>query len=86
MMRPVILVFTALALAACSSDPAPEETVDDDARTAEGEVLGGTISDAMLPLDTLGANDPRPEPAATEAGEGESEATEPEPDQEAEAE
>ena len=35
----------------------PDTTQDDDA-TARGEVLGGTISDDMLPLDTLQSQSP----------------------------
>ena len=48
-----------------------------DGRTAEGEVLGGTISDEMLPFDTVKSQSPplRTEPAgdaeATDTGEGE---------------
>lgn len=39
-----------LALAACGSDgPSP----DSDSRQAEGEVLEGSISDDMIPLDQL---------------------------------
>jgi hypothetical protein len=55
-------------LAACGGDaPQPES---DDARTASGEVLEGTISDAMLPVETLKSQPPlaTPSPDATSAG------------------
>lgn len=79
-MRFVPLLVAPLLLAACSG-----EADDDDDRTASGEVLEGTISDAMLPLDTVRSQPPlarvtdtpgeegvEPDPEATdEAGEGE---------------
>lgn len=40
----------ATLLSACGSEP--ERTADDD-RDAAGEVMKGTISDAMIPLDQL---------------------------------
>ena len=49
-------LFLALAplalLAACN------EEVSDDSRAASGEVLEGTISDAMLPLDRVQSEPP----------------------------
>lgn len=45
----------ALLLAACGEDT-PQRA--DDAREAEGEVLGGSISDDMLPLDQLQSQSP----------------------------
>ena len=45
-----------LALAACG-EQAPER--GDDAREAEGEVLGGSISDDMLPLDQVQSQSPQ---------------------------
>lgn len=44
-------------LVACQ-DEVPAETTDDAERTAAGEVLGGTISDDMLPLDRLRSRSP----------------------------
>lgn len=41
-----------LALGACGGAPAGEEAASDGAN-ARGEVLGGTISDDMIPLDQL---------------------------------
>ena len=35
-----------------------DEPVADDNRGAEGEVLGGSISDAMIPLDTVQSQSP----------------------------
>ena len=45
----------ALALAGCG-DKADQPA--NDTRSAEGEVLGGTISDAMLPLETVKSQSP----------------------------
>lgn len=62
------LALSALALAACdSSDPA--QTAPSGAR-AEGEVLGGTIDDGMIPLDQLRSQSPplRPAPEAGASG------------------
>lgn len=58
MIRPLFVIsIAALALTACGGDPAPAAQ-DDDNRRAEGEVQGGTISDAMIPLDTLTSQSP----------------------------
>ena len=66
MRTPVILAVCALALSGCQ-DNAAEPSGDGDAQTAEGEVLGGSISDAMLPLDTITSQPPalRETPAAS---------------------
>ena len=52
MIRTVLAPVALLALAACGSDtadtPPQQEQVG-----ARGEVLGGTITDAMIPLDTI---------------------------------
>lgn len=73
-MRSLTLVFlpAAFALAACS-DVIPSR--DNDARQAEGEVLGGTISDEMLPLDQIQSQSPtlRETPAAPGAEDEEGE-------------
>jgi len=63
-----LLALSVLALAACdSSDPA--QTAPSGAR-AEGEVLGGTIDDGMIPLDQLRSQSPplRPAPEAGASG------------------
>ena len=49
----------AALLAACGAEPAA-----DDSREAQGEVLEGTVSDAMLPLDTVRSQPPLAEPEA----------------------
>lgn len=57
-----------LVLAACdqAEEPAPKAG---EAATAEGEVLGGTISDDMLPLDSLTSTSPPMASDPEEAGE-----------------
>jgi hypothetical protein len=45
-------------LAACNEEPT------DDGRAASGEVLEGTISDAMLPLDRVQSEPPLEDPEA----------------------
>ena len=55
--RIVLAGLLGLALAACTDEPAPAETSTADA-DAQGEVQGGTISDAMLPLDEVRSKSP----------------------------
>ena len=64
-------------LAACQDDAAPAEGEGD----VSGEVLEGTISDAMLPLDTVQSQPPllNPEGETGEGGES-APATGPSPD------
>lgn len=57
MKRIGLPVIAALALASCGGDPAEVDEPNEDA-TARGEVLGGTISDDMLPLDTVTSQSP----------------------------
>lgn len=57
MIRLSILAVMCMVLSACGDDPAPGEQ-NDAARDARGEVLGGTISDDMLPLDTVRSQSP----------------------------
>ncbi|MXO94907.1 hypothetical protein GRI34_00560 [Erythrobacter aquimaris] len=57
MKRIGIIVAGAVLLAACQ-DEASEVATSDEAQTAEGEVLGGTISDDMLPLATSTSQPP----------------------------
>lgn len=57
MIRFPALAALCVVLAACGDDPAPSEQ-EDAARDARGEVLGGTISDDMLPLDTVRSQSP----------------------------
>jgi len=50
--RIIAIVPCLLVLAACTSEPSPRADNSGDA-AASGEVLEGSISDAMLPLDTV---------------------------------
>jgi hypothetical protein len=57
--RPLILApFTLALLAACGGEPSG------DGRAASGEVLEGTISDAMLPVDRVRSEAPLEDPEA----------------------
>ena len=58
----------AFVVAACNGGD-PAQTAPDDTR-AEGEVLGGTIDDGMIPLDQLRSQSPprRPVPTAAPTG------------------
>lgn len=73
MIRPTVaMLAVTIALGACGAEPAAEEA--DTGVGAKGQVEGGTISDAMIPLDELKSRPPAfrpaPSPAATgEAGE-----------------
>ena len=67
MIRYLLPVAALGLLAACGDDPAPSP--DDDARTASGEILEGTISDAMLPLETLKSQPPLVESSPDATGE-----------------
>lgn len=71
MKRIAVILGATIALAACGSDPAPSAGGEN---TASGEVLEGSISDAMLPLDTVQSHSPPLEMAPTEAGSSESSA------------
>ena len=53
----IALLALATPLAACGDDPAPIADSTEDAG-AQGEILGGTISDAMLPVDGLQSQSP----------------------------
>lgn len=58
----LFLAMPALALlAACGGD-----ATTDDSRSASGEVLEGTISDAMLPVDRVRSEPPLEDPEAFE--------------------
>ena len=70
--RPAIALLPAAALtlmvAACGDDPAP--VAEEGQREAGEEVLEGTISDDMLPLDQVRSQAPLAEPEAEEDGDG----------------
>ncbi len=65
---PIVLAASAL-LAACGGDNAQRE--EGGVGEAEGEVLGGSISDEMLPLDTIKSQSPplKESSASSEGGE-----------------
>lgn len=52
-MRIATALFACLALAACQGEPKKET-----GGTAQGEILPGSTSDAMLPLDTVKSQAP----------------------------
>jgi hypothetical protein len=52
-LRLLCLGVLPLALAACKGEKKPAES-----RTAEGEILAGSASDAMLPLDSVRSQPP----------------------------
>ena len=65
-LRYACLMALPLALAACKSEKkAPEK-----GGTAQGEVLPGSASDAMLPYDTLQSKPPLAPPPTEAAGKG----------------
>lgn len=62
--RPLALLAPLVLIAGCSEDAASPES---DGREASGEVLEGSISDAMLPIDEVRSQAPL---AASEPSEG----------------
>ena len=73
----VLLVAGPLALSACQDEAPLEENADEADRAAKGEVLGGTISDDMIPLDRLRSQSPpvADAPAASQGAGGADQAT-----------
>ncbi|MGX7953679.1 hypothetical protein ACWPM1_14095 [Tsuneonella sp. HG249] len=63
MKTAALLCLPLLALTGCGDNAGAEG----ERKTAAGEVLGGTISDEMLPLDTVTSQSP---PLREEAGSG----------------
>ena len=57
--RPILVLSVLVLLAACGGE-APAE----DGRAASGDVLEGTISDAMLPVDRVRSEAPLEDPEA----------------------
>jgi nitrous oxide reductase accessory protein NosL len=63
-VRPLkILLPGAALLAACGGETPSEKTPVEEGRDAQGEVVGGTISDAMIPIDRLRSQSPAVRPA-----------------------
>ena len=59
-VKPLAVVLPAVALLAACGKSAPTN----DSRSASGEVLQGTISDAMLPVDQVRSEPPLEDPKA----------------------
>lgn len=79
MIRKQIFAIGLVAgLGACGGDTAPSEVAGEDA-SARGEVLGGTISDSMIPLDEVKSRAPalKASPAARSSGDDSSSSAEP---------
>lgn len=70
--RTALVLSAALFLSACGEDEGVVEAQADDERLASGEVLDGTITDAMIPLDQLQSQAPpmRVEPNGNSAPAG----------------
>ena len=81
MSRSLALATLCLGLAACGS-----ETKAPVAKDAGGEVLEGSISDAMLPLDTVRSQAPLAPRPAGDAGDKPAQESDPAPDETASAE
>jgi hypothetical protein len=64
MIRVAICLLAVPLLAACQDEPAPV-IVGEDSRDATGDVLGGSISDDMIPLDSLQSTSPAARETAT---------------------
>ncbi|MBV7265025.1 hypothetical protein [Erythrobacter ani] len=65
MTRPIIALAAFSLLAACGSDePVNDSAAVDQEGQLRGDVLGGSISDDMLPLDQLTSQSPPLETAA----------------------
>lgn len=64
-MRLALTMSALAALAACRGQP---ETAGPERRSAAGEVLGGEVSDDMLPLDTVRSTSPADRRAGTQTG------------------
>lgn len=67
MKRQLGILPVVLLLAACGSGTS-DAPVADEGAVAGGEVLDGSISDAMIPHDQIRSQSPRAEPEASEGG------------------
>ena len=61
-LRALIALASLALIASCGKD----EVAQSDGRSASGEVLEGTVSDAMLPLDRVQSEPPLEDPDAFE--------------------
>ncbi|TNE34424.1 MAG: hypothetical protein EP350_02010, partial [Alphaproteobacteria bacterium] len=68
-LRQLLTIASLFALTACTGSNAPRE--EGGAGEAEGEVLGGSISDEMLPLDALKSQSPPLKASPSAAGDEE---------------
>lgn len=78
-IRPILLTAAlALVLASCNdADEPAAQPARNDTNEAMGEVLGGSISDEMIPLDTLTSQAPAKSSVANNGGDGDDEAKSP---------
>lgn len=68
MMRPALSILTAAVTLGVMGCDLADEPVPAEGRGAAGEVLGGEITDDMLPLDTVqSTSPPAPRPSADAA-------------------
>lgn len=68
MIRQTIPAIAVLLLAGCNTEPAPVAPAGNDTRAAEGDVLEGSISDAMIPTDAVKSVSPPIKAAPKPAG------------------
>ncbi|MXO89377.1 hypothetical protein [Pontixanthobacter aquaemixtae] len=66
MIRYAILLIAAPVLAGCGDNSATTAGPADDDRSVSGDVLEGSISDEMLPLDELESSSPPANPGEAE--------------------
>lgn len=57
-IRPTLCLAACAALMLSACEDEPEVAVDNDGREASGEILEGTISDEMIPLDQIRSQPP----------------------------
>lgn len=67
---PPIRLFALSLLTVAVSGCGEKQTEGPERKTAAGEVLGGSISDAMLPLDTVQSQSPPLRESAADSGDG----------------
>ncbi len=69
MIRKILPVAMLAALAACDSDPVPAAA--EQGANAEGDVLEGSISDEMLPLESVTSSAPPAERSSEDSEDAE---------------